>query len=187
MEKPMIIEQILGTSHARVYRHLARHVGESQMEAEIVAATGVSRSAVNLAVRDLAESGLIVCVSRGRTRFYSADPADPVVRQFKIWETTLFLEPMLRHLRAVARRVILFGSAAQGIDSPESDIDLFIVGSDRKAIRTIVKPNIDGRRIQAVIVSDQELVSLKEDDPDFYNRVKQGLVLQEGSVGEKES
>lgn len=48
----MIAKRLLGTSHARVYQHLARHVGESQMEAEIVAATDVSRSAVNLAVRD---------------------------------------------------------------------------------------------------------------------------------------
>lgn len=181
------VERLLGTSHARVYQHLARHVGELRTEAEIVAATGVSRSAVNLAVRDLVEEGLVTCETRGRMKFYSADPVDPVVRQFKVWDITLRLAPVLKRLRPVARRVILFGSAAQGIDSAESDIDLFIVGPDRKAIRAAVKPVINGRQIQAVVVSDQELASLKADDPTFYDQVEQGLVLLERLGGEAES
>ena len=128
----MIIDKLLGTSHARVYRHLAKNLGVSYMEAEIVSATGVGRSAVNLAVRDLADSGFIDCESRGRTRFYSTDPADLVVRQFKVWETALNLQPLVEQLRPFTRRVVLFGSAAKGLDTAGSDLDLFIIAPNRK-------------------------------------------------------
>lgn len=187
MEEGAIAKRLLGTSHARVYRHLPQRLGAPHMEAEIVAATGVSRSAVNLAVRDLAKAGRVVCESRGRSKFYSFDPADPVVRRFKVWETTPRLMPMLKRLRPVARRVTLFGSAAQGTDSAESDIDLFIVGTDRRAIRAAVRPSVQGRRVQAVVVSEQELASLKADDPAFHRQVQQGLVLLEQPGGDAES
>jgi DNA-binding transcriptional ArsR family regulator len=179
----MVIGKLLGTSHARVYRHLAKNLGDSFMEAEIVSATRVSRSAVNLAVRDLAKSGFIDCESRGRTRFYSADPADLVLRQFKVWETLLMLRPVVVQLRPLARRVVLFGSAAEGLDTAESDLDLFIVAPNRKSVRAVLEDTIDGRRIQAVIVSEQELAVLKSEDPAFFAQVQRGLILlQDGNA-----
>lgn len=180
----MILERLLGTSHARVYHHLARRLGEGLMEAEVVAATGVSRSAVNVAVRDLEKAGLIRRQARGRAGFYSADPADRVVRQFKVWETTVQLASTLAKLEPVARRVVLFGSAAQGIDTPESDLDMFIVGPNKRAIRQALEPAVEGRRVQAVVVTEQELASLKVEDPAFYAQVRAGLVLLEGAGGQ---
>ena len=182
----MILEKLLGTSHARVYRHLARRLGEGLIEAEVVAATAVSRSAVNVAVRDLTKAGLIRRQARGRVGFYSADPADPVVRQFKVWETTVQLVSTVARLVSVARRVVLYGSAAQGIDTAESDLDLFIVGTDKRAIRQALEPSIDGRRLQAVVVTEQELASLKSEDPVFYAQVREGLVLLEAAAGQTE-
>ena len=173
----MIIDKLLGTSHARVYRHLAKNLGVSYMEAEIVSATGVGRSAVNLAVRDLADSGFIDCESRGRTRFYSTDPADLVVRQFKVWETALNLQPLVEQLRPFTRRVVLFGSAAKGLDTAGSDLDLFIIAPNRKSVRAVLEDTVDGRRIQAVIVSEQELAVLKSEDSTFFTQVQQGLIL----------
>ncbi|MCJ7824047.1 MAG: nucleotidyltransferase domain-containing protein [Anaerolineales bacterium] len=179
----MVIDKLLGTSHARVYRHLAKNLGVSFMEAEIVSGTGVSRSAVNLAVRDLAKRGFIDCEKRGRTRFYSADPSDLVVRQFKVWEKTLILQPVVDQLRPLARRVVLFGSAAEGLDTAESDLDLFIVAPNRKSVRAALMQTVEGQRIQAVIVSEQELAVLKSEDPTFFARVQQGLILlQDGNA-----
>ena len=173
----MVIDTILGTSHAKVYRHLAKNLGVSFMEAEIVSATGVGRSAVNLAVRDLADSGFIDCERRGRTKFYSTDPDDLVVRQFKVWETTLNLQPVVDQLRPLVRRAVLFGSAAEGLDTVGSDLDLSIVAPNRKSIRAVLEDTVDGRRIQAVIVSEQELAVLKTEDPTFFTQVQQGLIL----------
>lgn len=179
----MILKKLLGTSHARAYWFLAAWPGRGYMESEIVAGTGLSRSAVNLAMRDLAQAKLVAREARGRTRFFSADPSDPVVRQFKIWETMLQLATVLGKLRPVARRVVLYGSAARGTDTRESDVDLFIVGEDRREIRKAVDVAVEGRRVQAVIVSDQELAALKRDDPAFYRQVEEGIIIHEGSSG----
>ncbi len=179
----MFIDKLLGTSHARVYRYLTKDIGKSFMEAEIVSATGVRRSAVNLAVRDLAKHGLIDRERRGRTSFYSADPADPIARQFKVWETTLKLQYVVDELRQYVRKIVLFGSAAEGLDTTGSDIDLFIVGQDRNSVRAIIDNFDGGRRIQAVIASEQDLAALKSEDPAFFSQILRGLILLEDANG----
>lgn len=183
----MLINKLLGTSHARVYRFLTRNIDKSFMESEIVSAVGVRRSAVNLAVRDLAQHGLINREIRGRTSFYSADPTDPIARQFKIWETTLRLQYVLEKLRPLVRKVVLFGSAAEGQDTARSDIDLFIIGQDRNSVRAITGDFNEDQRIQAVIVSEQDLAVIKSEDPAFYSQIQRGLILFESTIGETES
>ena len=183
----MLIDKLLGTSHARVYSYLTKNIGKSFMESEIVSAVGVRRSAVNLAVRDLAKHGLIHRESRGRTSFYSTDPADPIARQFKIWETTLRLQYVVEKLRPIVRKIVLFGSAAEGLDTAQSDIDLFIIGQDRNSVRAITGNFDEDQRIQSVIVSEQDLAVIKSEDPAFYSRIQRGLILFEGDFGETES
>ena len=182
----MLTDKLLGTRHARVYRYLTGNIGQSFMEAEIVSAIGVGRSAVNLAVRDLSEHGFIDRERRGRTSFYSVDPADPIARQLKIWETTLRLKYVVEKLHPFVRKIVLFGSAAEGLDTVGSDVDLFIVGQDRNSVRAIIGNFDEGRRIQAVIVSEQELATLKSDDPAFYSQIQRGLTLFEDTNGETE-
>lgn len=178
-----MIEQLLGTSHAKVYDCLAQHIGQSLMESEIVAWTGVSRSAVNLAVRDLTDQGLIERVKRGRTGLYSARVDDPVVRQFKIWRTILSLHPLLCRIGPRVQRVVLFGSAAEGLDRVDSDLDLFVVTADQRAARNAIPETVDSRTIQTVIVSAQELAKLKHEDPAFHTQVRQGIILFERPDG----
>ena len=55
-----MFEEILATSQGRVLRFLARHIGQSFYEQEIVEHTDVSRSAVNLATRALYRAGLLL-------------------------------------------------------------------------------------------------------------------------------
>jgi hypothetical protein len=57
--------------------------------------------------------------------FYAADDRHPFVRQFKVLDTTARLEPLLRELRPLARRTVLFGSGAEGTNTADSDVDLF--------------------------------------------------------------
>jgi len=121
---------IFATSQAQVLRFLVRHIGQSFYEQEIVERTGVSRSAVNLAARALHQVGLLILDQRGRMNFYAADDRHPFVRQFKVLDTIARLEPLLQELRPLARRILLFGSCAVGLDTVDSDVDLFILASD---------------------------------------------------------
>lgn len=172
-------EELFSNAQAKVLRLLCNHLGQSFYEREIVDLAGVSRSAVNLATRSLYENGLLVREQRGRMNFYAADDRHPVVRQFKVFDTIAGLEPILQSLRPLTQRLILFGSAAEGTDTAESDIDLFILAADRPQVLEALRHSEMGTRIQPVIVNSQELVALKEAEPAFYGQIQRGIRLWE--------
>jgi DNA-binding transcriptional ArsR family regulator len=174
---------IFTTSQAQVLRFLARHIGQSFYEQEIVERTGVSRSAVNLATRALHQAGLLILEQRGRMNFYAADDRHPFVRQFKVLDTIARLEPLLQELRSLARRVLLFGSCAVGTDTADSDVDLFILASDRGQVMAAISHFRFDRPIQPVLVNGQELATMKQEDPAFYAQVQRGIVLWEAIDG----
>ena len=170
-------EEIFSTSQARVLSFLAYRTGQSFYEQEIVEHTGVSRSAVNLATRLLHQAGLLRKEQRGRMNFYAAHDHHPFVRQFKVLNTIAQLEPLLRELRSLARQITLFGSCAGGSDTAGSDVDLFILASDRSPIMAAISHHRFERLIQPVIVNNQEFVVMKEGEPGFYAQVQRGIVL----------
>ena len=176
-----MFEPLFAASQARVLRFLARNSGNAFFEREIVEATDVSRSAVNLATRVLHQAGLLLCERRGRMNFYAADDRHPFVRQFKVLDVLAQLEPLLKELRPLVRQVILFGSCAEGTNTGESDVDLFIVTSERSRGMALITQNPVEQRIQPVIVNTQELAALKEKDAAFFTQVKRGIVLWEAT------
>jgi len=173
-----MFDALFSSSQARVLRFLARHSGRAFFEREIVEGTGVSRSAVNLATRALHQTGLLLCEKRGRMRFFSADDHHPFVRQFKVLDTLAQLEPLLQALRSFARQVILFGSCAEGTNTPESDVDLFILTPQREQVMMLVR-RYAARSIQPIVVDTQEMIAMKEKDKAFYDQVRRGIVLWE--------
>jgi predicted nucleotidyltransferase len=174
-----VLEEICSTSLSKVLRFLSDHIGRSFYEQEIVAHTSVSRSAVNLTTRSLHQAGLLFRERRGRMNFYSADDRHPFVRQFKVLCTIGCLEPLLGAVRPLARRVILFGSSAQGTNTVDSDIDLFIQAADRVPLMDAIRRIQVDWPIQPVVVNNQELAALKEREPAFYAQIQRGIVLWE--------
>lgn len=172
-----MFEPLFATSHGRVLRFLARHSGQSFYEREIKEATGLSRSGVNLAARALYQAGLLEKERRGRMNFYAANDRHPFVRQFKVLDTIASLEDLLRRLRPLSRRIILFGSCAQGTDTAESDVDLFILTANRDAVKAVLRESRTERALQAVIADIQELAEFKERDAAFYAEIQRGIVL----------
>lgn len=175
----VMLEEIFATSQARVLRFLARHIGQSFYEREIVEATGVSRSAVNLATRSLCKAGLLLRERRGRMNFYAADDRHPFVRQFKVLDTVARLEPLLRELRPLARQIVLFGSCAEGTDTMDSDVDLFILTPNRSRVMAVISHHPMDRPVQPVVVDNQGMVLLKEQDRAFYAQIQRGIMLWE--------
>jgi predicted nucleotidyltransferase len=176
-----MFELLFSFSQAQVLRFLSDHTGQSFYEREIVPHVNASRSAVNLATRSLSDASLLVRERRGRMNFYSANDRHPFVRQFKVLSTVARLEPLLQALRPLARQVILFGSCAHGTDTADSDVDLFILAADRRRTITALSQFSIGRRIQPMVVDNQELAALKEKETPFYAQVQKGIVLWEAT------
>ena len=89
---------------------------------DVVKATGISRNPCRRVLEYLRLKGLVQRQSDGRTFIYSALHDSPAVAHFKIFETIRSLQPLVKRLRNQTHRIVLYSPAADGTDSPASDI-----------------------------------------------------------------
>jgi len=150
-------------------------------EREVVRRAGVSKGSANKMLRLLADLDFLIRERKGRMVFYRLGSKNPVVRQFKILTNVYTLRKLFDKLKQHSRRIILFGSCAQGTDVRESDIDLFILTSEKDSVRkTISEYNRENeRKIAPIIVDANEYVSLKRDDEPLYENIERGIMLWE--------
>jgi predicted nucleotidyltransferase len=90
------------------------------------------------------------------------------------------LQLLLDKLKLIAREVILFGSRAEGTDTTESDIDLFVIAADKTAIYETVQQSTLAEKTRPVVITPIESVELKQQDPLFYEQVMRGILLWKG-------
>jgi predicted nucleotidyltransferase len=122
--------------------------------------------------------------------FYSVDVSNPAIRELKRLTNILLIEPLLEELKAVASRVILYGSCAQGTDTSRSDMDLFIVSDNREKVMQAISDlcfpqGFESIEIRPVIKNPVELLQEGEDQPAFLSEADRGILLWERLSGEK--
>jgi predicted nucleotidyltransferase len=113
--------------------------------------------------------------------FYRLAMGNPVVRQFKVLSNVYHLKTLLDRIKEDSRRIILFGSCADGTDTSESDIDLFVLTSNKSTVRREVsKFNRSGdRRVVPIVVDANKFVKLRKEDESLYERIQKGILLWE--------
>lgn len=148
---------------------------QSYYDRQVAEETGLSRGAVNGALRALAESGLLRVERKGRMKFYSASLDDARIRAYKSLLNIAYLAPLVRRLSRDSLRVVLFGSAAEGRNTPQSDFDLFVLTNTPDAVRRLIPTKVP--RVQAVVVTPVGLAELEQKEPVFAGQVKRGLEL----------
>jgi predicted nucleotidyltransferase len=158
-----------------VLAFLCAHADRSFYGVEVAGEAGLSRGGVNRTLRRLAEAGLVDAEDRGRMRFYRARLADPRVRTFKTLLNIGALSPLLGRLSRLALRVVLFGSAAEGTNLPDSDVDLLVVTNSPDQVRKVVSSV--GDSLQAVVVTPVGLADLERDNAVFAAEFKRGIEL----------
>ena len=88
---------------------------------------------INRELTRLAEAGLLKRGKRGNQQLYGADTAGPIFAELAsiLRKTSGMADVLLRALAPVAPKLCLafvFGSVAQGRETPGSDIDLMLIG-----------------------------------------------------------
>ena len=141
----------------------------------------LSRTGVFFALRTLAEKGLVSKAGRGKFFVYSAIHTEPVVKQYKVVKNILDLDGLLERLKPVSKRVVLFGSAQRGEDTPQRDIDLFIVSSDPDQVREVLAKTKSDRKIQPVVLTPAQVPDFQEKEKVFYREVERGITLWENT------
>lgn len=139
----------------------------------------VSVGSANRLLRSLLEWGLVEREKRGKLYLYRFNVDNVVARQLKILFTILELEELVEELKPLVRRVILFGSCAEGRDVKESDVDLFILTNEKELVSKIIGQYGSRRRLAPLIVNADEFTRLKDENKPFYSEVMRGITLWE--------
>ena len=104
-----------------------------------------------------------------------------VLRQFKIFETLLHLQPLVKEIQPYCYKIVLYGSTTTGANIQESDVDLFIKTEHKDKVQKCINKYLsDDFNIQAVIQDPLEIEVAKKEDKVYFDQVKKGFTLWEG-------
>jgi len=148
-------------------------------EREVLRLTGVSKGSANKILRQLTNAGLLSRATKGRMVFYKLNPDEASARQFKILSNTFMLRSLVERLKPHSKKVILFGSTSQGTDTKESDIDLFVLSSEKEDVSREIgghNRNLE-RKINPIVVDANEFAKMKREDRPLYDNIDRGIVL----------
>lgn len=150
-------------------------------EREVVRKAGISKGSANSILRKLSETGILKRKKTGRMVFYRFNDRSPVARQFKILFNVYSLRELVDQIKPHCKRIMLFGSCAEGLDVSESDVDLFILTQEKKEVMEKVsayQKNLD-RKLSPIIVNANGFTRLKREDRPLYERILKGIMLWE--------
>ncbi|MDI6734863.1 MAG: nucleotidyltransferase domain-containing protein [bacterium] len=153
-------------------------MSRSMYESEIAREAKISKGGANQTLKELFKIGFLIKEKRGRMHFYSLNLTNPVIKQLKILEVVIEINPIIDKLKEFSREIIIYGSCAQGKDLEDSDIDLFIVTNEKDKTRRLIRDfNLTTKEIKPTILNNQDLAFMKKEDNAFYNEVMKGIVL----------
>jgi predicted nucleotidyltransferase len=150
-------------------------------EREIVRRTGVSKGSAGKILKLLTSLGFLTREERGRLAIYRLIQSEPTVKQFKVLLNVFALKALTDTLKENSKRIVLFGSCAQGTDTKESDIDLLVL-TDKKEVAGKVISEFNKksqRRVAPITVNMNEYISLKRDGKALYENIERGITLWE--------
>jgi predicted nucleotidyltransferase len=167
----------LTKSEQIILKYFAAHSGATLYESEITKNARISAGSANQSLKELLKKEMVCLEKKGNMNFYSLNLDNPLVRQFKVTQTIAELNGLITKLKPLTKRVILFGSCAEGLDTENSDIDMAIVSQEEEGVRKLVKKQKIAREIQVLIFKSNDFLSLAEKDKPLYERIQKGIIL----------
>jgi predicted nucleotidyltransferase len=150
-------------------------------EREVIRSANISKGSANKILRRLAKLALLFRTKKGRMVFYRLNASDPLVKQLKITRNIWGLREFVAQNEEWAKKIILFGSCAEGTDVSESDIDILILADDKISVMdNISRFNRNSKRkISPLLLDMREFVTMKRGDKPLFERIDRGIVLWE--------
>jgi predicted nucleotidyltransferase len=171
--------QLFSTNFMKVLGLFLKNPSARFYGGEVAKETGLSKAGANFALRDLHGAGLLTREPRGRLHFYSLASDNPLVRQLKVLSNTVGLGPVVEDLKKHSVKIVLYGSAATGDNTEESDVDLLVLTREKKEVEKRIGKYLLKKKIQPVIHTPQEWAALDAGNRVFVEQVSRGIVLWE--------
>jgi predicted nucleotidyltransferase len=185
----MIKQVLITTVNQKILQFLAKYSDSEFYEREIARRIGVASGSANRALNELYAGGVVTRKQEGKMFFYSVVSSTPAIVEFKKLINIILIEPLIGELKDIARRIILYGSCAQGSDNSKSDIDIFIVTGRKEQVNSVIEKfhfpkGYEEIRIQAIIKTPIELLRSSEPEQVFLSEVEKGITLWESGSDE---
>jgi predicted nucleotidyltransferase len=185
----MLNLHIIATVNQKVLGLLAKFSDKEFYERQIARKISIAYGSANRALNDLHSTGAIKRRQQGKMYFYSVDLSNAAITEFKKLINIMLIEPLVEELKNISSRVVLYGSCAQGTDTSQSDLDLFVVSDDRERVTEVIanfsfSQGFENIHIQSVIKSPIELLEAGGAEQAFLEEVERGIVLWERVANE---
>jgi predicted transcriptional regulator len=185
----MLHPYLISTTDQKVLSLLVKFSDQEFYEREVSRKLGISTGSANRALNELFSSGVVERRQEGRMYFYSIEPSNAALIEFKKIVNLMLIEPLVEELKKMSSRIMLYGSCALGTDISDSDLDLFIVTRNKKNVSNIISGfsfprGFENIHIQPVVKTPVELLKGEESVRTFMEEVERGIVLWEKVASE---
>ena len=168
--------RIFGSSAWKILTYFFEHPCEEIYLRKLSERAKVNVFTTKEIVDALLEENMLIERKLGKLRMFRANTENLLFRQLKVYHTLLKLEKsgvieyLLRNVSGVSS-ILLFGSAAKGEDTEKSDMDILVIGREKKRLNLEKFEKLLGRKIQLLLFSWSELKRLAKSNRAFYEEV----------------
>lgn len=183
MNNSKIRKLLFHSTPLKIFSFLSMHQGKTFSAREISKQTKSSKGATSQTLRVLLELDILSREQKGNLFLYNLCSDSFVLKQFKIFENLLGLKALIKKIQPFCSQIILFGSCADGSNSENSDVDLFIKSEYKNQVRKLISQyDTDDFKIRPVIQDSLEIISSQKTDKAFFEQVRKGITLWEGKA-----
>lgn len=138
---------------------------------------GAGRSAAHAALVQLSKMGITKRTNQGKRCINEIETQHPWISPFKLTLNLMNLSDAISFLKECASKIVLFGSRAEGTNKEGSDYDLLVVANDAQKAISLLNQSSLSEKIQMMIKTPEEMLSLEKENPVLYSAIKKGIVL----------
>ncbi len=167
------------TTREKILNFLLDNSEEKFYLTQIARGTAVPDSTVQHVLEKQIGEDFLTKEKMGNLSFYQLKKDDPLVKQAKITRTLKEIAFLIKKLKEVSQKIILFGSCAQGENTNKSDVDLFVLANEKRFAEEVIRQVKTGREIRAIIKTYPEWLSMKEREKYLLSEINKGRALWE--------
>lgn len=170
---------IVTTNSQKALNFLIQNPGKQFTANEVQKEIKISKAGINVALRKLIKEKLVFREKRAKIFLYYVDHSNPVVKQLKVLQTIMILQPLTVKIKDCSEKAVLFGSCARGEDLPDSDIDLFVLTNAKEEVKTTLEKFSFKKNLQTIIRSPLHFSEMETKEPVFFEEIVRGITLWE--------
>ena len=169
------IAEIFSSKHClQVIRQFLYKPYVEKYQTEVVKESGLAYLTAVKCLNSLVSGSLLIESWKGGLKIYSLNRDSPVVKHLKILLDVSTIYESVKGFAGQSFELYIFGSAARGEDTEDSDVDMLIVGTiDERILVDITKKlaSVIGRKVNPLVKSPIEFAELSRTNAAFYESI----------------